>query len=171
MFRSFRRCTVRFDLITLVIALSFSGAFAQGGGGTCSYCFCVSDAGCVSWDCQTNPVPAGCTSQSFTAPCSGVYHFVSKVVCTGASACDDCSVCVNLFKASDPSTSIADIHNSHCDWGECYWNSTVSLSGGTEYIMRVCLTHCPNSNCGECGADCKGYGCVYRNVTTECVPF
>jgi hypothetical protein len=137
--------------------------------GSCSFCFCASDVTCNSSDCGN---PGGCTfSNVFSVPCTSTYRLVSKVICTGASRCRDCSVCVDVFLASDLTHSLGECHNSDCLWGGgCAYGCSVCLHPNTDYVMRVCLIPCPTHGCGECAQDCKGYGCVYQNVIYECVP-
>ena len=156
-------------LLLLTLTLSVVSWCQPVDGGSCSYCFCVGDVTCNGSDCAN---PGGCTSQSFTPPCSGTYQFRSKVICPGGSSCTHCSACIDVFTAADPLHSIGGCHNSHCDLGQCEEPCTINLIGGTAYVLRVCLLPCPGnlSTCRECGADCKGYGCVYRNIITPCVP-
>jgi hypothetical protein len=139
-----------------------------GGGGSCTFCLCVKDVTCSNCDCAA---PTGCESRIFTVPCSGTYHLVSKVKCDNQQHdCSACQACVEVWQPGGVSP-IGGCHNTHCDYGDCDWMCSVDLRYGVTYELRVCLTYCPNmGNCASCGSSCTAYGCVYRDVITECVP-
>jgi hypothetical protein len=148
--------------------LSVNVAVWAQGDAPCndSFCKCLSDHSCSVPDCQTD-----CASTSFTVPCTGVYTFVAKVICTNTD--DHCYDCYSCLKVTDG------INDYQCHTNDC-WNqrceqkcsNAYTLYEGVQYTMTVCLGFCPNhSSCDACGQSCTAWGCVYRNVITECVPF
>lgn len=136
----------------------------------CTFCLCVSDQSCTDGDCGN---PTGCEVQTFTAPCTGEYQFRSKVICTGAAdRCYNCQSCTNIYVHST-GQFVAGCHNSHCDFNVCEYPCTANLTKGKVYRLEVCKRVCvPGLTClqANCSATCKAYGCVYRNVSTPCVP-
>lgn len=113
---------------------------------------------------------------TFTVPCTASYKFVAKVICSNpADPCTSCESCVYVYPTADPGNVLGWCHTTHCDQGECATVCTnVVLTAGVNYTLSVCLVPCPGwippRTCDDCRESCKAYGCVYRNVTYECVP-
>jgi hypothetical protein len=162
-------------VLACVLASAIGVVFAQGDA-PCndSFCFCVSDAGCASGECTFLPLDSS-TASRFTVPCTASYKFVSKVICSnGIGECTHCESCVYIYPTSDPNNILYRCHTVNCATGSCAYQCTpdVSLTAGVSYTMSVCLVVCPGMGwtCDDCGASCTAYGCLYRNVTYECVP-
>ena len=164
--------------IFLVACIAVSICCYAQGDAPCndSFCFCVGDVGCVPGECTALP-PDGSTSGTFTVPCTASYKFVAKTICTGGTAgCSHCQSCVYIYATADPNTILYRCHTVNCATGSCVYQCTpdIALTAGVNYTMSVCLVVCPGHNppwtCDDCGTSCKAYGCVYRNVITQCVP-
>ena len=135
------------------------------GEGPCPqpFCKCLSDVNCAGSECAT-----GCQTTTFTVPCSGEYTFVAKVICSNSN--EPCELCFACLVVSGR-TGGGNCHTSNCGIGICVESQPYTLYSGVEYTMSVCLGYCTGQQgCGSCGTSCKAYGCVYRNVTYECVP-
>ncbi len=159
-------------ILTLFSCLAISMCCFAQGDAPCndSFCFCVGDVVCESGECTQFP-PAGCTTSTFTVPCTAKYKFVAKVICSSPTdPCENCESCVYIYPTADPNNIVGRCHTTRCDLGDCAYTCSVVLTASVNYTLAVCLVPCPNSTCDDCHDSCKAYGCVYRNVTYECVP-
>ena len=168
-----KTAAVCLTLLAGLLVLSSCG-FAQDAPCNDSFCFCVGDVGCAYGECTQFP-PDSCTSSTLTVPCTASYKIVAKVICANPNdPCANCESCMYIYPTDDPDNIVSRCHTNGCPTGNCTFSCNVALSADVNYTMAVCLVVCPGHTppwtCNDCGTLCKAYGCVYRNVITECVP-
>ena len=122
------------------------------------------DTGCESANC---PNDNSCTTYTFTAACTGTYYFDAWTTCTHGG-CYECRSCATVYKVSGD--YIGNCHSLNCSLPakQCYYTCTVQLEQGTQYNLVVCLEHCPDSDCDQCGADCTAHGCLRTRTSPSC---
>ncbi len=139
-----------FMFVLAVVCMCCANVIAQE---SCEACLCVADNTCDNNACWDED--SGCATLIFTCNCSGNYYLKAKLFCSSSSTCGLCYACAELF--SGTGTHINSWH-TNCEPGDCedILPTTVSLTYGLEYKLKVCLRKCPGEICEEC------YGCTAR---------
>lgn len=128
----------------------------------CTMCVSATDQSCSgTWDDCDSDV-TGCSSTTFTAPCTGQYTLRAWV--GGCNDCMTCSACVWVVKAN--SGTVMGFVESGCPAEDCDSQITnVSLENGASYRLIVCKRACDvGDDCNDCDSECRANGAASISV-------
>jgi hypothetical protein len=161
----------RFMLRLLILFCSTVISFAQGDSPDCDFALVKTDLTCTDDGLDCNENFTGCTTQTFTVPCTQAYYFHAYVVYSGGADCTDCRACVSIYNGH---TFVANSHTHECDLtpGSCKGiSATANLVINTTYTLYVCLSPCPytSADCDDCSDNCYAKTCLH-SINQAC-PF
>ncbi|MBU0507920.1 hypothetical protein KKH27_03660 [bacterium] len=146
------------SLLSVLLSICAVGLAQAQGIDACAFAVSLRDDGCTEdHDCIS---PNGCSSKTFSVPCTQNYYIYAQAYCSGGVKCWWCQACVNIY---DGDTFVANCHTTHCDGEECSYKCTTpeQLSTGITYTLYVCLIPCVNHDCDDCDENyCHAEGCV-----------